>query len=324
SASSPQNVFSASEMSVKGFVRNRGGKRLPNGGYQGGSWTAYWYERSAEGSRRQRSKGGFSSKREAVAYLTTVLESLQSGTYVSPDRTTLGQYLLDLWLPAQKQRLRASTFDDYLRRVTTYIVPHIGGVRLQELDAARLDRFYAHLLTQGGAGGRSLSPKTVRNVHVIVRKSLQDAVRKRLITRNPALDADAPRVPGPGEREMETWTPEELRVFLKAVRDHFLAPAFVLAASTGMRRGEVLGLRWSDVDLEARTVAVRQTVINVAYEVVYSEPKTARGRRTISLDDPTVAVLREHRAKQRERRAAHEGSYEDHDLVFARDDGRPV
>lgn len=110
---------------------------------------------------------------------------------------------------------------------------------------------------------------------------------------------------------MATWTPDELRLFLAAIATHRLAAAYVLAASTGMRRGEVLGLRWSDVDLDAGTAAVRQTIVNVAYKVHVSEPKTARGRRTISLDPSTVAVLLAHRDRQINERTEQHGDFSD-------------
>jgi integrase len=123
---------------------------------------------------------------------------------------------------------------------------------------------------------------------------------------------------------MATWTPEELQGFLKDIANHRLAAAYVLAASTGIRRGEVLGLRWCDVDLDLKTLAVRQTIINIAYAVTISEPKTARGRRTISLDPATVAMLHQHRHQQRQERQAAGKDYVDQDLVFARPDGQPI
>jgi integrase len=169
-----------------------------------------------------------------------------------------------------------------------------------------------------------LAPKSVRNVHIVIRKALADATRKRLVNRNVAIDADPPKVPGPGEREMATWTPQELKIFLRALADHPFGAAYVLAASTGMRRGEVLGLRWSDVDLDRATVAICQTIVNVAYKVTVSEPKTARGRRTISLDRSTVAILRAHRTQQATEKDAAGAGYGDLDLVFARPDGQPV
>lgn len=310
---------------MKGFVRNRGGVRQPNGSYRGGTWTAYWEEpKSPDGRRHQGSKGGFATKRAAQEFLSNVLGSKQKGEYVPPAKMTLGRYLTESWLPMQEQRLRESAFDDYRRRIEKHILPALGGIDLQHVDATRLDRLYADLLDHGGPRGRPLAPKTVRNVHGVIRKALADATRKRLVTRNVAIDADPPKVPGPGEREMETWTPDELRIFLEAIAKHRLAAAYVLAASTGMRRGEILGTRWCDLDLDGGTVAVRQTVLNIAYKIRGSEPKTARGRRTISLDPMTIAVLQAHRSQQLEERLASGKPYEDRDLVFARQDGTPV
>jgi integrase len=310
---------------VKGFVRNRGGVKQPNGSYKGGKWTAYWEdETSAEGRRRQGSKGGFATKRAAQEHLSNVLGAKRTGDYVPLAKTTFGRYLAQSWLPMQQQRLRASTMDDYRRRLEKHVLPEVGGIGLQDLDAARLDRLYADLLNHGGPGGRPLAPKTVRNVHIVIRKALADATRKRLVTRNVAIDADPPKVPGPGEREMATWGPAELKVFLGAIAHHRLAAAYVLAASTGMRRGEVLGLRWSDIDLEHGTLAVRQTIVNIAYKVTVSEPKTARGRRTISLDPATAALLRAHRNLQMAEQSSQGQRYDDHALVFARPDGEPV
>ena len=310
---------------MKGFVRNRGGVKQPNGSYRGGTWTAYWEDDpSPGGRRRQGSKGGFTTRRAAQEHLSNVLGAKQSGSYVPPAKTTVRRYLTESWLPMQEHRLRPSTLDDYRRRIENHILPALGNIALQDLDAARLDRLYADLLARGGPGGGPLKPKSVRNVHVVIRKALADATRKRLVSRNVAIDADPPRVPGPGEREMATWTPEELQIFLKGISRHRLAAAYVLAASTGMRRGEVLGLRWSDLDLDLRTAAVVQTIINVAYVVTVSEPKTARGRRTISLDPATVAILRAHRRQQDQERASLGEGYGDRDLVFARPDGRPI
>lgn len=308
---------------MKGSVRNRGGKRLANGSYRGGTWTAYWWD-ERDGRPLQRSKGGFKTRAAAQEHLTAVLAAKKDATYVPPVDDTFGSYLVDSWLPSQRQRLRESTFDDYRRRIDNHIVPAIGGMPLQELSAVHLDRFYADLLASGKRGGKGLAPKSVRNVHIIVRKSLGDATRKRLVARNVALDADAPRVPGHADRDLDTWSPEELRSFLAGIRDHHLAPAFLLAVATGMRRGEVLGLQWEDVDLDGLTVAVRRTILNVAYRITPGEPKTARGRRTISIDAATAAVLRGHRASQLQRRLELGLGGPLPPPVFAKPDGRPI
>jgi len=123
---------------------------------------------------------------------------------------------------------------------------------------------------------------------------------------------------------MATWTPEELRSFLGAIASHRLASAYVLAASTGMRRGEILGLRWNDLDLAKATLAVRQTIISVGYELQISGPKTNRSRRTISLDPGTTQELLAHQLRQDQERSDCGSGWQEHDLVFCLPDGRPV
>lgn len=186
------------------------------------------------------------------------------------------------------------------------------------------NRFYADLLRRGridGAGG--LSAKTVRYVHSILRKALADAVRWNTAQRNVADLADPPKLTGQ-HREMRTWTAEQLRAFLEHIAEERLYAAFLLAATTGLRRGEVLGLRWADVDLEAARISVRQSLVLVAYEPKFSEPKTNRSRRSVALDGRTVATLRSWRKQQLEERMLLGVGYDDSELVFTRDDGRFV
>lgn len=308
---------------MKGSIRNRGGKRQPNGSYKGGSWTAYWRE-TLGGAAVQRAKGGFATKAAAQDFLNGVLTAIKDGTYVPPTKTTFGEFLLEMWLPAQRQRLRDSTYEDYERRIRQHIVPALGSVPIQDLGAFALDRLYADLLSGGSSRGGGLSPKSVRNVHIVVRKALRDAARKQIVTRNVAVDADPPRISGHGDSNLPTWKPEELRTFLDGVREHHLAPAFVLAASTGMRRGEVLGLSWEDVDLESRTITIRRTLLSVAYRITPGEPKTARGRRIISIDAGTAAVLRAHRAEQAQQATLVGRDTMPDDFVFSRPDGSPI
>jgi integrase len=302
-------------MSQGGHIRKRGD-----------TWTAYYFVHGASGRRRQRSKGGFHTKKEAQPFLATALAGVNAGNYIEPTRLTLGEYLIDRWLPAKRASIRPSTWDNYRRYIENHIVPALGMVLLQKLTADQLDRLYADKLAGGREDGRTggLAPKTVRHLHTILHKALRDAERKHLVTRNVADAADPPRLRQAGSVEMKTWTALELRSFLDAVSDHRLAPAWTLAATTGMRRGEVLGLRWQDLDLDRGRIAVRQTVLSVAYEVMLGTPKTARGRRSIALDPFTISVLRVHQQKQEAERLSMGAGYHDLGLVFPRPDGTPI
>ena len=161
--------------------------------------------------------------------------------------------------------------------------------------------------------------------HGLLRKALSDAVRWGLLLRN--VGSTAPRPPSAGlakvEQEQQPWTLEELRSFLAHVRPHRLYAAFLLAATTGMRRGEILGLRWSDVDFERAILSVTQTLIAPKYQLQFSTPKTARGTRAIALDAGTMQALQDHRLGQMDERRSM-GLEDASELVFCREDQTPV
>lgn len=277
------------------------------------------------GKRKQKSLGGYARKADADKALREALTRHEEGSYVEPSKLTLGRYITDLWLPTQKAALRPSTFDSYERQLAMHVVPRLGHLPLQGLNPAHLDLLYADLLAGGRRDGQGgLSVRTVAYIHVILHKLLKAAVRKKLLTANPADAAEPPRQRAAGNADMVVWSSEQLQGFLTHAEGDRLHPAFLLAATTGLRRGEVLGLRWQDVDLEASRMHVRQTLVVVSHALVFSSPKTARGVRTIDLDPKTVAVLRAWRRVQLEERLAWGPGYQELGLVFTREGGSPV
>jgi integrase len=178
------------------------------------------------------------------------------------------------------------------------IVPRIGSLQLGRVTASRLNALYAELLSSGRADRLGpLSPTTVKRVHATLHRAFRDAVRWGHLSKNPADAADPPRK---AELvEMRTWTSQELRRFLEAVRTDDLYELWLLYAVTGMRRGEGLGLRWCDVDLARQQIAVRQSVIAIGINIHISRPKTAKGRRVIALDRTTTALLRRRASRMR-------------------------
>jgi integrase len=207
--------------------------------------------------------------------------------------------------------------------VDKHISPRIGSTPLQKLNAPQLNAMYADMLKSGRRNGKGgLSVRTVRYAHTVVRKALSDAVGWNLITRNVA---DAAQPPEKQKTTKETWGAEQLRTFLTQVREDRLFAAWQLAALTGMRRGEVLGLSWADIDLDASRLAVRRSLISSDYEIKVSEPKTEKGRRVVALDPAMVAALRDHQGRQLLERAAMGGDWDNAlDLVFTREDGSPI
>jgi integrase len=298
---------------MRGFVRRRGS-------------TYTWYfdvPDPVTGKRKQYSRGGFRTKKACQQALNEILATLRTGTFVEPSQRTLAHFLVEEWLPAVRPpKVRPSTWLSYQKSVERHIVPALGHLPLQRLTPAELSVFYRTLLERGRRDGRrGLAPKTVRNIHGALHTALRDAVRWGYVARNVAAAADLPKGATP---EMRVWSPEQLRAFLEHVRGDRLYAAWLLLATTGMRRGEVAGLRWVDVDLDGGRVSPRRPRVVVNFEVVVSEPKTAKGRRSLALDPATVAALREHRRCQLEERLAVGPRWEDSGLVFTWPDGRPL
>jgi integrase len=277
------------------------------------------------GKERHRWHQGGDTRRDAERVLTELVKRVQDGDYRSPERITLGDYLVERWLPVRKSQVGHSTFDSYRRTINSHVLPRIGMIPLQRLTPEDLDGFYSDLLVEGrlnGGGGGGLAPKTVRNIHGMLHKALADACRKGTVQRNVAGLADAPRAKR--RSAMQVWNAEQLRQFLAEIEAHRLAPAFYVSANTGMRRGEVLGLHWRDVDFETNRLSVHQAVLNVAYEKRLGDVKTETGRRTIDLDPRTVAVLRKWKQDQREEQVLTGRRASDDDMVFAKPDGEAV
>jgi integrase len=252
------------------------------------------------GKRRQVSKQGFTTKRDAEAALRELSQSVDRGTLAKRSMRTLGDYL-DEWHVLQEDRLRATTWHSYAIAIDR-IKRRLGQSKLQALEPLELERFYAYLLAEGGRFGKGLSPKTVRNTHTVLRKALSDAERLGLVGRNAAASA---RAPSDDRTEYQTWSSDELRTFLEVARDDRLYAAFVLLMTTGMRRGEVLGLRWFDVDFDDSSLSVANTWTTTAKgHRVAGPPKTLKSRRQVYLDPATVDALRSHRARQNEERLA--------------------
>ncbi len=279
----------------------------------------------ATGKERRRWIPAGPRRGDAERLVTELVKRRNDGQSNSRDKTTLGDYLTEKWLPLQQAQLRRSTYDSYRRNIEMHVLPTLGRVPLHKLAPEDLDGLYARLLTKGRRDGNGgLSIKTVRLVHLVLHKALKDALRKGSVLRNVATVADPPKLSSAKRREIKVWTAEQLRAFLDQVRDNRAYAALFVAAHTGMRRGEILGLRWSDVDFDSCRLSVRQALISVAYEMQLSDVKTGAGRRTIDLDERTVALLHHWRRRRSEERLALCGGSSDRDVVFCRPDGEPV
>ena len=228
--------------------------------------------------RRRETKAGFATRKECQAAMNKLLVAVEQHTYAAPTKASVREYLTKEWLPAVKATIRPSTYNSYVQHVECHIVPHIGTVKLDKLTGSQVNALYAKLAESGRKDGKKgLSPMTIHHVHACLHKACKDAVRWGHIPRNPLDAADPPRKKGDGTKEMRTWTKEQLKAFLKAMRDDRLSPLWHTIAMTGMRRGEAIG---SMVAGHWRTADPRCAALSLTRDVVVSEPKTAKAPST--------------------------------------------
>lgn len=275
------------------------------------------------GKRQRKWHKAGGTKRGAQQLLAELLDAHETNTTLEPDQITVGAYLTGEWLPSVSNELRYSTFDSYRRNVEIHVVPRIGDARLQALRPLDLTRYYTELLHSGRRDGRGgLSPKSVRNIHLMLHRAFEDAVDLLYLRTNPATSAKPPRAAAADPDALRYWTGSELRCFLDTNSDHRHWPIWYLAANTGMRRGELVGLCWRDVDLESRRISVRNAIVSVGYQARRSDPKTRRGHRTIDIDSRTVGMLANHRRAQNEERKVVDLASPS-EFVFTKPDGAP-
>lgn len=284
-------------------------------GHRGTSWYAKFAYTDAATGKRVHRRLSAPTRKECEARLREAVRSAEGGTAASDDRTTLGTYLDD-WLKTKERTVRPATHRRYADSVRLHIKPVIGGLRLSKLGPRDLDGLYANRLAAG------LGNTSVHHLHVIIHGALAQAMRRGLVQRNVSEMVDALRRNKP---ETAVWDAGQTAAFLEAGDSGDLAALWRLALLTGMRRGEMLGLRWDDVDLERGTLAVRRTLSRGnggTWEL--GEPKTAMGKRSIALPPSCVSALRKHRAAQNAERLRIGPLWQDHGFVFVNHTGGPL
>lgn len=262
--------------------------------------------------RRQRRYFYGRTRAEVVAAMEQVLTELRAGTYVAPTDITVGQWL-DTWLrdyatPSIRPTTRASY--EYIIRV--HLRPALGQIRLRQLQAAQVQRLLNERLASG------LSPRTVQIIHTVLHAALRQAAMEGIVSRNVC---DYVRKPKVKRREMRVLSPDEMARLLDAAGHDRLGVAVVVMLGTGLRIGEMLALRWQDVDLEQGVIRVTRSASRVrtpdgGTTVVVQEPKTASGRRSIPLPPPVLSALQHWRVQQAEERLLMGSAWQDTGLVF--------
>lgn len=240
----------------------------------------------------------------------------QGARFTNPYAITVDEYL-NKWLElAAKPRLRERTLDDYEEKLNRYVRPVIGAQKVSDVRSLDVQGVYSLM------AGRSLSPRTIRYTHAILASAIKQAVRWNMLLRNPCAAVELPRLE---RKEMQALSPAEVTRFLNAAAEDEHTALFAFAVATGMRPEEYLALKWTDVDLEARTATVTRTLVwRKGGGWYYGEPKTTRSRRTILFPEPLAKVLRTHRAKQAEIKLKAGHAYQSDNLLFATFEGTPL
>ncbi len=255
------------------------------------------------------------TRKEAADKLTKAMADRNGGIVFDDQSLTVSDFL-DVWLSdCVKDTIRISTFERYKSITDLHISPTLGRLRLKALTPAHVQGFYRGRLDSG------LSPATVQKIHVVLHKALAQAVKWSLVPRNVTEAATAPR---PSPKEMRPLSAEEVRKLLEAASGDRLEALWVLAVHTGMRQGELLALKWTDVDLEAGKVSVRRTLTRESGHYALGEPKTKRSRRTVKLTGAATEALRTHLERQMEDMDRLGDLYRDQGLVFTSDSAAPL
>ncbi len=275
------------------------------------------------GKRKQQWISVKGTKKEADKRLADLLHQMDTGTFMKPGKTTLAEFL-ERWLRDYVlSNVSPKTTEWYTYIVHSHVIPDLGNIILTQLKPEHLQRFYSDKLSYGRCDSKGpLSPQTVRHCHVTLHYALETALKWGLITRNPA---DAVNPPHTQHRQMQTWNEDELRSFLEATKETPYYALFHLLFASGMRRSEILALRWCDIDLALCQIYVSRSMRQLHDGTfIFRQPKTAKGRRAIALPPSSTIVLREHHERQVSIQLQLGIMPKDDDLVFSHDDGSPL
>lgn len=274
----------------------------------------------ASGNRQRIYRNVRGTKPEAQKLLASLLTELDNGTYIEPAKTTLGEYLRD-WLESYVQaNLSPTTYDSYSINVEKHIIPLLGKIPLQELKPMHLQKFYRTKLECGRADGKGgLSARSVRYIHRNIYEALEHAVRMQMIPRNVAALVTLPKVKNPFKAKV--YSEEELIELIEVSQGTDLELLIALAAGLGLRRGELLGLLWSDINFEEKTLTVNNNLVQTRNGKITKGPKSESSNRVIELPEGLISILKTHKKRQSENKLKLGKTYDNGGHVCCKDDG---
>lgn len=255
------------------------------------------------------------TRKDCADWLRKTLGQIDEGMTYSGTKITLEEFLAD-WLSSLKTALRPRTWEQYSQLTRAYISHGLGGYRIRDVSADKIQSFYDRLLTKG------VGIHTVRKIHAILHNSFERAAKLGIINQNPVSLATQPKLP---DEEMNILDENQISQLLIASKDSRLFPLLHLALATGMRQMEILGLKWTDLDWVRQTLKVeRQLVRPEVGKVMFVSPKTRAGKRSLPLGSKTIEVLREHSEHQYAERIAAGDRWQENNLIFTSNIGSPI
>lgn len=301
---------------MRGYIRKRAKRK--------NSWsvTVDLGKDPSTGKRKQKYFTVEGSKKDAEKFLTQILRDLDTGRYMDPAKMTTGEFL-ETRIENHGINVKATTKENYESIIRTHLIPELGNIPLSKLNPIHIQSLYAKKLQKGHADGKDggLSTRMLRYMHSLLNESLSYAVSIKLIPENPAKNVKPVRVL---QKEIACLTPEQVKAFLEAAKNDRFYPLFLCASGTGLRRGELLGLKWQGVDFDNATLTVRRTLARTKKGPAFQEPKSQASRRTVTFPEEVVKVLRAVKIEQAKQKLKAGPLYQDNGLVFATSVGTPL
>lgn len=289
---------------MKGHVRKRGKK-----------WCFVLdIGRDEKGERKQKWFSGYEKERDAERAMIEKIKEINDGAFVEESDETIAEFMKN-WLTNKKNQVRPGTWKSYSWLINTHLIPHLGKVKVFQLKPRHLNDLYNQKLLN------AISANSIKKLHGLIKDALDEGIGFGDISKNVANAVTPPRVK---KVKFEVWNEAQLKVFLESAKSNRFYIVFDLAASTGMRIGEILGLRWKDVDLDVGKVSIRQAYTKAHSGYEFHEPKTASGERSVALFPDTIELLRKHQSEQEREKNENQPIYNDHGLVIQTHIGTPV